>query len=92
MSGKWSNSRNGNLRYSVNRENSSGYFIGPTKGLSSPKNSRQGCLCLDRDVYDVACCEGYLMNQGIGQTQSATRTKGGGFSNGFSDGFDIQLG
>jgi hypothetical protein len=31
------------------------------------------------------------MNQGIGQTQSANRTKGGGFSDGYSEGFDIIL-
>lgn len=88
---KWSNSRNGNLRYSVNRENNSGIFIGPTLGLSSPKNSRRACLCLDSNTYDVKCCQGYLMNQGIGRIQSPRRTGGGGFSDGYSDGFDIIL-
>jgi len=88
MSGKWSNSRNGNLRYSVNRENQSGIYIGPTRGLSSPKNSRRACLCLDVDTYDVACCKGALMQQGIGVIQSPVRTGGGGFSEGYSDGFD----
>ena len=88
MAGKWSNSRNGNLRYSVNRENQSGIYIGPTKGLSSPKKSRQGCICLDSNTYDVKCCKGFLMNQGIGQTQSAT-TDLGAFSDGFDDGFNI---
>ena len=85
---KWSNSRNGNLRYSVNRENQSGIYIGPTRGLSSPKNSRRGCMCLDSDTYDVKCCKGALMNQGIGQIESAFVAKGG-FSSGFSDGFEI---
>ena len=88
MAGKWSNSRNGNLRYSVNRENQSGIYIGPTKGLSSPKNSRQGCICLESNTYDVKCCKGFLMNQGIGQTQG-TGTAGGAFSDGFSEGFNI---
>jgi hypothetical protein len=88
MAGKWSNSRNGNLRYSVNRENNSGIYIGPTKGLSSPKNSRQGCLCLESSTYDVKCCKGFLMNQGIGQTQG-TGIAGGAFSDGFSEGFNI---
>lgn len=88
---KWSNSRNGNLRYSVNRENQSGIFIGPTLGLSSPKNSRRACLCLDSNTYDVKCCKGYLINQGIGVIESPTRTKGGAFSDGYSDGFDIIL-
>jgi hypothetical protein len=31
------------------------------------------------------------MNQGIGVIESPTRTKGGGFSDGYSDGFDIIL-
>jgi len=85
---RWSNSRNGNLRYSVNRENNSGIYIGPTRGLSSPKNSKQACLCLDTDTYDVKCCKGALMQQGIGKTQSA-RVARGGFSDGYSDGFDV---
>ena len=85
---KWSNSRNGNLRYSVNRENQSGIYIGPTRGLSSPKNSRRGCMCLDSNTYDVKCCKGALMNQGIGQIESAFVAKGG-FSDGFSNGFQV---
>jgi len=85
---RWSNSRNGNLRYSVNRENNSGIFLGPTLGLSSPKNSRRACLCLDNNTYDVKCCKGFLINQGIGVIQSAAVAKGG-FSDGYSDGFDI---
>jgi hypothetical protein len=89
MAGKWSNSRNGNLRYSVNRENNSGIYIGPTKGLSSPKNSRQGCLCLESSTYDVKCCKGFLMNQGIGQTQGVPPLDIGAFSDGFSEGFNI---
>jgi hypothetical protein len=89
MAGKWSNSRNGNLRYSVNRENQSGIYIGPTRGLSSPKNSRQGCLCLESSTYDVKCCKGALMNQGIGQTQGTRIHAGGAFSDGFSDGFNV---
>jgi hypothetical protein len=86
--GKWSNSKNGNLRYSVNRQKNSGIYIGPTQGLSSPKNSRQGCLCLDSNEYHIDCCKGALMNQGIGQTQSPFREKGS-FSDGFDEGFDI---
>jgi len=87
----WSNSRNGALRYSVNRENNSGYFLGPTRGLSSPKNSRRACLCLDEDRYGRDCCNGALMEQGIGVIESAVRTKGGAFSDGYSDGFDRVL-
>jgi len=87
--GIWSNSRNGNLRYSVNRENNSGIYIGPTRGLSSPKNSRRACLCIDRDTYSVSCCKGALIQQGIGQIQS-TRPVQGAFNNGYSDGFEIE--
>jgi len=88
MAGKWTNSRNGALRYSVNRENNSGIYIGPTKGLSSPKNSRRACLCLESNTYDVKCCKGYLINQGIGVIQGTQIHTGGGFSDGYSDGFD----
>jgi hypothetical protein len=86
---KWSNSRNGNLRYSVNRQNNSGIYIGPTQGLSSPKNSRRGCLCLDKDAYDVRCCNGALMEQGIGVIQGTGLRpyESSGFSTGFSLGF-----
>lgn len=86
--GRWSNSRNGNLRYSVNRENNSGIFIGPTRGLSSPKNNRRGCLCLHENRYGRDCCNGALMEQGIGNIQG-TNIILGAFSNGFSSGFDI---
>ena len=89
--GRWSNSRNGNLRYSVNRENNSGIYIGPTRGLSSPKNSRRACLCVNSDTYDVKCCKGALMSQGIGQIQGVPFIPAdlGAFSFGFSDGFEI---
>jgi hypothetical protein len=86
--GIWSNSRSGNLRYSVNRENQSGIYLGPTRGLSSPKNSRRACLCVEKDTYSVECCKGALMSQGIGQIQS-TRPVQGAFNNGYSDGFEI---
>jgi len=87
--GKWSNSRNGNLRYSVNRENASGIYLGPTQGLSSPKNSRRACLCLDSDTYDVKCCNGALMQQGIGVIQGTPPVNIGAFSDGYSEGFNI---
>jgi hypothetical protein len=85
---KWSNSRNGNLRYSVNRENASGIYIGPTQGLSSPKNNRRGCLCLNENRYGRDCCQGALQQQGIGNIQGTQIHTGGGFSDGYSDGFD----
>ena len=89
--GIWSNSRNGNLRYSVNRLNASGIYIGPTKGLSSPKNDRRGCLCLEEARYGRDCCEGYLMNQGIGKISSpANFNNKGAFNTGYDDGYDTE--
>ena len=34
---------------------------------SSPKGGKRGCLCKD-STYDVKCCEGELLNQGVGST------------------------
>lgn len=144
--GKWSESRNGNLRNSANRESSagttssprnsrrgclcanrrtysvgcckgalsqqgignilspnsdggtlrlsnisiySGIYLGPTEGRSVPMTSERGCLCVDSDTYSVRCCQGYLVNQGIGKTQSPFKV-GGGFSDGYDEGFDIE--
>ena len=85
----WSNSSNGNLRYSVNRLNNSGIYLGPTKGLSSPKNSRRGCLCVDEDRYGRDCCGGLLISQGIGVIQGVANFDGkGAFNEGYDDGFD----
>lgn len=64
-----------------------GIYIGPTKGLSSPKNNRRGCLCLDKNTYSRECCEGFLQQQGIGQIQSE-RGYRGSFSTAFSFDFD----
>jgi hypothetical protein len=86
--GIWSNSRNGNLRYSVNRQNASGIYIGPTRGLSSPKNDRRGCLCVNEDRYGRDCCGGALISQGIGVIQG-TPSAPGAFSNGYDEGYDI---
>jgi len=68
----------------------SGIYIGPTRGKSSPKNSRRACLCVNSNTYSRKCCNGALIEQGIGQTQQpATFDERGAFSNGFSSGFDI---
>ena len=75
---------------SLRKRRETGINIGPTAGLSSPKNSRRGCLCLDSNTYDTKCCDGYLQNQGIGSTQSVI-TNRGAFSQGFSAGFDITI-
>jgi hypothetical protein len=89
--GIWSNSRNGNLRYSVNRENNSGIYIGPTQGLSSPKNSRMACLCINTNTYSRKCCNGALLEQGIGVIQSpATFNQKGGFNEGYDTGYDTE--
>lgn len=33
---------------------------------TSPTNSKRGCLCKDGETYSKECCEGELINQGIG--------------------------
>jgi len=70
----------------------SGIYIGPTQGLSSPKNSRRSCLCLHSNTYSRKCCNGALLEQGIGVIQSSQNyALRGAFSIGFSDGFDIGI-
>ena len=42
-----------------------------TLGLATGKpGSRRGCLCADKETYSRDCCNGYLINQGIGQTEA----------------------
>ena len=66
----------------------SGVYIGPTRGKSSPKNSRRACLCLQTNTYSRKCCNGALQQQGIGNIQGTPVTLGA-FSNGFSSGFNV---
>ena len=33
---------------------------------SSPQDARRGCLCADEETYSIECCEGELINQGLG--------------------------
>lgn len=73
----------------TNLRSINGLFIGPTLGHSSPQTSEGGCLCIDTNTYDVSCCEGYLMNQGIGQTQTPWK-EGGAFDSGYDEGFEIE--
>lgn len=41
--------------------------IEPTYGNGvSPQGGNRACLCIDKDTYSIKCCEGYLMQQGIG--------------------------
>lgn len=39
-------------------------FITPSN--TSPVRSNRACLCKDEDTYRIDCCNGYLINQGIG--------------------------
>ena len=74
----------------LRKHRASGLYIGPTVSHSSPKNSRRGCLCLNSNTYSVNCCDGYLVNQGIGRIHATPSVAvGGAFSSGFSSGFDI---
>jgi hypothetical protein len=74
--------------YNQNMRKWSGVYFGPTRGKATGRNKRRGCLCVDTDIYSTECCEGALINQTIGQTQSAVVQRGA-FSSGFSSGFDI---
>ena len=74
--------------YNQNMRTNTGVYFGPTRGRAVPHNKRRGCLCVDTDTYSSECCEGALINQTIGQTQSAVVQRGA-FSSGFSNGFDI---
>ena len=73
---------------SQNQRKNSGIYLGPTRGKSSPKNSRRACLCLNSNTYSRKCCNGALMEQGIGQTQVSPAYEFGGFDKGYSDGFN----
>ena len=75
----------------LRKKRATGLYIGPTLGLSSPKNSRQGCLCTKSNTYSTKCCDGYLQNQGIGQTSYPQHTHRGAFSSAFSNAFDITI-
>ena len=37
---------------------------------SSPQDARRGCLCADEETYSIECCEGELINQGLGSLVS----------------------
>lgn len=64
-------------------------YVGPTVGRSTSKNSRRGCLCLDGKTYAIDCCDGYLINQGIGQDQRGPLERGD-FGSAYSNDFDIK--
>ena len=60
-----------------------------TMGLATGKpGSRRSCLCEDKETYSVKCCRGYLINQGVGQTEglppAITAFKKPDFSTAFS--------
>ena len=75
--------------YTRNMRKWTGIYFGPTRGRAIPHNKRRACLCDDADTYSTECCEGSLIGQGIGQT-AYPAVKKGAFSDGYSDGFDIQ--
>lgn len=67
----------------------SGIYFGATRGRAIPHNKRRACLCKDSDMYSTECCDGALVNQSIGVTQTPAYGAGA-FSNGFSQGFAVQ--
>ena len=78
----------GNPSYNANQRANSGVYFGETRGRAGPHNKRRACLCADSDTYSMDCCNGALIGQSIGATQSAVVQRGA-FSDGFSSGFDI---
>ena len=58
-------------------------------GKAVPRGgSLQACLCKDALTYSRKCCEGYLINQGIGNiTGTLVTTIGNSWSSGFSSAF-----
>ena len=78
----------GNPSYNANQRANSGVYFGETRGRAVPHNKRRACLCADSDTYSMDCCNGALIGQTIGPTQSA-KVQRGEFSSGFSSGFDI---
>ena len=38
-----------------------------TQGRNVPRGSRRACLCANGNTYNVNCCNGNLINQGIGK-------------------------
>jgi hypothetical protein len=64
-------------------------YVGPTKGRSVQKDSQRACLCLDGKTYSTDCCEGYLINQGIGATSRGPLERGD-FASSYSNDFDIK--
>ena len=58
-------------------------------GKAVPRGgSLEACLCKDRLTYSRKCCEGYLINQGIGQiTGTVITTINDPWSKGFSSAF-----
>jgi len=58
-------------------------------GKAVPRGgSLQACLCKDELTYSRKCCEGYLINQGIGSiTGTGERLAESPWASAFSDGF-----
>ena len=73
----------------LRKSKATGVHYGPTLGLSSPKNNRRGCLCAHSNTYSTDCCDGLLIQQGIGKIEGAITSRGA-FSSAFSTAFDIK--
>jgi len=57
-------------------------------GKAVPRGgSLQACLCKDRLTYSRKCCEGYLINQGIGVITGTVVAPGSPWSSAFDDAF-----
>lgn len=57
-------------------------------GKAVPRGgSLEACLCKDRLTYSRKCCEGYLINQGIGQITGTPQYYASPWSSAFSNAF-----
>lgn len=52
---------------------------------TSPRSSRRGCLCANTNRYSRKCCNGNMINQGIGNITNVA----GEFNRDFSNDFNI---
>jgi len=75
-------------KYTRNPSNGDVRILSPySYGKAVPRGgSLEACLCKNELTYSRKCCEGYLINQGIG-TITGVLQFGSPWSNAFSNGF-----
>ena len=76
-------------KYTRNPNNGDVRILSPySYGKAVPRGgSLEACLCKDELTYSRKCCEGYLINQGIGTITGYFPPTRDPWSSGFSDAF-----